>query len=104
VLAQDGVHSLLLIHPETGRTHQIRVHLAAINTPVTFDKVYGRAGEGRQLLHAWQIRVPHPQGGWLTVTAPLPEEFGELVRSMHAEKIALPYMGAVAPERTEADS
>lgn len=102
VLAQDGVHALLLVQPETGRTHQIRVHLAAINTPVTNDRVYGRSGDGRQLLHAWQIEVPHLAGGTLKVTAPLPADFEPLVRSMHAEKLALAYTTPVPPERTEA--
>ena len=101
VLAQDGEHALLLVHPETGRTHQIRVHLAAINTPVTYDRVYGHAGVGRQLLHAWQIEVPHPAGGTLKVTAALPEEFDPLIQSMRAREAALPYTSPLAAQRTD---
>ena len=105
ILAHDDARSLLLVHPETGRTHQIRVHLAAINTPVTFDRTYGRGNsEGRQLLHAWRIEVPHPEGGTLTVTAELPDDFAEPIREMRASVAAEPYFKAVAAERTEGDS
>jgi 23S rRNA pseudouridine1911/1915/1917 synthase len=57
----DG-HALLDIRLETGRTHQIRVHLAAIGLPVVGDRVYGvRDRElGRQFLHAWRLAFPHP--------------------------------------------
>lgn len=105
ILAHDNDHSLLLVHPETGRTHQIRVHLAAINTPVTFDRTYGRGNtEGRQLLHAWRIEVPHPEGGMLTVTAELPEDFAEPIRAMRATVAAEPYFKPTPPERTGDDS
>ena len=105
ILAHDDARSLLLVRPETGRTHQIRVHLAAINTPVTFDRTYGRGNvEDRQLLHAWRIEVPHPDGGTLTVTAELPEAFFEPIRAMRASVAAEPYMKPVAAERIEGDS
>ena len=91
VLADDGDHALVIVRPETGRTHQIRVHLAAIGCSVMFDRVYGKAGEGRQLLHAWRLEVPHPSGGTLTVTAPLPHDFAAVVRSLGLERLALEY-------------
>ena len=56
-------HSLLRVRLETGRTHQIRVHLAAIDLPVAGDAVYGRAGElglERQFLHAARLAFSHP--------------------------------------------
>lgn len=56
-------HTLLRVRLETGRTHQIRVHLAAIGLPVAGDPVYGRAGElglERQFLHAARLAFPHP--------------------------------------------
>ncbi|MCK9520650.1 MAG: RluA family pseudouridine synthase, partial [Dehalococcoidia bacterium] len=81
VLASDRDRSFLLVRPETGRTHQIRVHLAAIGAPVTFDRVYGAPGAGRQMLHAWQLSVPHPAGGQLTVTAPMPGDMLAVVRA-----------------------
>ncbi|MCE7928220.1 MAG: RluA family pseudouridine synthase [Chloroflexi bacterium CFX7] len=104
VLASDGERTLLLVTPESGRTHQIRVHLAAVGIPVANDRVYGRGGEGRQLLHAWQLTVPHPGGGKLTITAPLPADFMDAVRSMGAETIALPYSTPTPPLRTEDSS
>ena len=91
VLASDKETSLVPVKPETGRTHQIRVHLDGVGAPVRFDRVYGRPGPGRQLLHAWRITVPHPEGGTLTVTAPLPPDMCEAVRTMGAETVALPY-------------
>lgn len=56
-------HSLLDVKLETGRTHQIRVHLAAIDLPVAGDAVYGRPRElglERQFLHAGRLAFPHP--------------------------------------------
>ncbi len=103
VVASGWGKSLLVVHPVTGRTHQIRVHLAAIGAPVAFDRVYGKGGEGRQLLHAWQIGVPHPDGGTLTVTAPLPGDMQEAARAMGAEKIGLPYTIATPAVRQAAE-
>jgi|SRR5579871_655848 len=66
--------------PVTGRTHQIRVHLASLGTPIVGDFKYGGAdarGRGaiadRLHLHARSIDIAHPDGGRLKVTAPLPE-------------------------------
>ena len=59
-------HALLEVRLETGRTHQIRVHLAAIDLPVAGDPVYGRSGElglERQFLHAARLAFPHPMSG-----------------------------------------
>jgi 23S rRNA pseudouridine1911/1915/1917 synthase len=56
-------HALLEIRLETGRTHQIRVHLAAVTLPVAGDRVYGRPRElglERQFLHAARLAFPHP--------------------------------------------
>jgi 23S rRNA pseudouridine1911/1915/1917 synthase len=70
-------HALLSVKLETGRTHQIRVHLAAIDLPVVGDRVYGVPDSelGRQFLHAYRLSFPHPFGG-ATVEAesPLPNE------------------------------
>ena len=61
---------------ETGRTHQIRVHLAAIGHPVAGDRTYGIASpEGRMFLHAWKISLAHPvTSEHLEFTAPLPTD------------------------------
>lgn len=79
---------------ETGRTHQIRVHLAAIGCPVLGDRVYGprdgRLADGclvppapRLMLHAWTISLDHPRSGErLVVEAPLPACFAEVAATL----------------------
>jgi 23S rRNA pseudouridine1911/1915/1917 synthase len=71
-------HALLDVRLETGRTHQIRVHLAAIDLPVAGDPVYGRAGElglERQFLHAFRLAFEHPFTGEPVVAkSPLPPD------------------------------
>jgi 23S rRNA pseudouridine1911/1915/1917 synthase len=68
--------TLLDVRLETGRTHQIRVHLAAIHHPVVGDAVYGRPQPPRpprQFLHAAHLELAHPRTGeWMTFDAPLP--------------------------------
>jgi 23S rRNA pseudouridine1911/1915/1917 synthase len=78
-LEQYHQHSLLEARLDTGRTHQIRVHLQTVKFPVVGDPVYGRPGatEGldRQFLHAAQLRFPHPESGdEIHVSSPLPED------------------------------
>jgi 23S rRNA pseudouridine1911/1915/1917 synthase len=71
-------HALLDVRLETGRTHQIRVHLAAIGLPVSGDVQYGVAGDlglGRQFLHAYRLRFRHPvTDEELDTRSPLPPE------------------------------
>ena len=71
-------HALLRVRLETGRTHQIRVHLAAIELPVSGDPQYGVAGDlglERQFLHAARLAFEHPIGGErIDVAAPLPPD------------------------------
>ena len=71
-------HTLLDVKLETGRTHQIRVHLAAVDLPVAGDSVYGRPHElglGRQFLHAARLAFTHPfTGERVDVESPLPED------------------------------
>jgi 23S rRNA pseudouridine1911/1915/1917 synthase len=71
-------HTLLDVKLETGRTHQIRVHLAAIDLPVAGDPVYGRPHElglERQFLHAARLAFQHPfSGEHVDVESPLPED------------------------------
>lgn len=63
-LREAGGHSMLRVRLETGRTHQIRVHMSAIGHPVYADPLYGRAVEGRRLwLHAEKLAFTHPVTG-----------------------------------------
>ena len=71
-------HALLRVTLETGRTHQIRVHLAAIDLPVSGDPLYGVKGDlglERQFLHAARLAFEHPlTGERVDVSSPLPED------------------------------
>ena len=72
-------------YPKTGRTHQIRVHLAHIGHPIVGDETYGRKARrmaGRPLLHAYTINFSHPaKGGAVSITAPVPEDMEDFVAS-----------------------
>jgi 23S rRNA pseudouridine1911/1915/1917 synthase len=84
--------TLLELKPETGRTHQLRVHLAALGHPILGDRVYGgraaRGGSvgptpGRQALHAAEIRFAHPvTGERLVVRSPLPKDLATLLAEL----------------------
>jgi 23S rRNA pseudouridine1911/1915/1917 synthase len=71
-------HALLEVRLESGRTHQIRVHLAAIGLPISGDPVYGVAGDvglERQFLHAYRLGLTHPfTAEELELVSPLPLE------------------------------
>jgi len=80
----------LALSPQTGRTHQLRVHMAALGTPILGDGKYGGTGafpkmEGlanRLHLHARRIRLPHPERGMIDVKAPLPPHFEASMKSL----------------------
>lgn len=74
VVAQDETRSLLYLTPETGRTHQLRVHLAYIQTPIVGDRVYGKEAD-RMYLHAYKLEVTVPGSQRHIFEAPIPEEF-----------------------------
>lgn len=68
--------SLVGVHLETGRTHQIRVHLAAIGHPLAGDWLYGSRNAVRPMLHSAELTMTHPLTNQpLRVAAPLPEDF-----------------------------
>lgn len=77
VLARNGPFALMQLEPETGRMHQIRVHLMTLGCPIVGDALYGEgAGTAvRVMLHAASLDVPHPDGGRIRIEAPLPEDF-----------------------------
>jgi len=77
VLGETGERALVEARPHTGRTHQIRVHLKHLHTPIWADPLYGKPSPfiGRLALHAYELRVPHPRTGKiLSFTAPVPPD------------------------------
>lgn len=84
VLAAFQGRALLRLTPTTGRTHQLRVHMAAIGHPLTGDWLYGtedRALIARPALHSYHLRMTHPlTGTTIDVTAPLPEDIQRLLK------------------------
>ena len=90
VIDQAGNRAALVeLQPHTGRTHQLRVHMAAIGHPILGDGKYGgqeaflTGAISRKLhLHARRLRIDHPDGGRIDVTAELPEHFAQTVASL----------------------
>ena len=75
-VSTDGKTSLIECRPETGRMHQIRVHLAHAGHPILGDTIYGDGGDApRLMLHALRLQGPHPLGGQFDYSAPVPEDF-----------------------------
>jgi len=102
VLEQFKEVTLLELFPKTGRTHQIRVHLASIGHPVLGDPLYGRKGKsraiekpllrecvetlGRQALHAHRLGFIHPQTGErVEFLSPLPQDMQRVLESLRLE-------------------
>lgn len=83
-------HTLVRCELETGRTHQIRVHMASINHPLVGDPVYGfkkqRFQTPGQCLHAKEIEFEHPRtGAWMHFETELPESFQRIIRILEQE-------------------
>lgn len=70
----DRAARLIEFRPETGRTHQLRVHAASLGHPIIGDPVYGE-GKGPMRLHARSLTLPYDEANPLTVTAPLPQDW-----------------------------
>ena len=89
------------LKPRTGRTHQIRVHLADLKYPLVGDKIYGRSRKNtkyqssadvfpRQALHAERLAIDHPRTGQrMNFFAPLPDDLQELLADLHGQCIAV---------------
>ncbi len=77
VLADDGNHALVRLEPRTGRTHQLRVHMKYIATPIMGDKVYGKPSD-RLYLHARSLEITIPISNRQTFEAPVPIEFTKM--------------------------
>ena len=83
VLRRFEKFTYLEVRIGTGRTHQIRAHLASLRHPVAGDKLYGAQPAGRIFLHAWRIRFDSPATGErVTVEAPLPQELESWLRAI----------------------
>lgn len=66
--------SLVALYPQTGRTHQLRVHLQYLSTPVTGDRLYGKTAD-RLYLHAYKLELTVAHGKRMTFVAPMPNSF-----------------------------
>ena len=87
VLKRYSKYTLLEIKIETGRTHQIRVHMAEIGYPVVGDAVYSNGknefGIEGQMLHAYKLKFMHPiTNKHMELTAPLPQYFEEILKKL----------------------
>lgn len=71
----SGGRALIEVRLDTGRTHQIRAHLASIGSPILGDSKYGTHSSGRLRLHAWKLHLPHPGGGAIDAVADPPIGF-----------------------------
>ncbi|MDR3600612.1 MAG: RluA family pseudouridine synthase [Desulfosporosinus sp.] len=90
VLERFSDTSYLEVRLETGRTHQIRVHMVYVKHPVLGDPVYGpkrnKYGLNRQMLHAAHLGFEHPRSGiWLEFDAPVPKTFATLIEKLRNE-------------------
>ena len=91
VIERFKENTLLEINLETGRTHQIRVHLSQIGYPIVGDMVYSNGknkfGVQGQMLHAWKIKFMHPiTGKEMEIEAPLPPYFKDVLEKLKEEK------------------
>ena len=75
VLAENDAQSLVELKPNTGRTHQLRVHLAHLNAPILGDRVYGKSSDCRMMLHAQKLEITLPSGERKVFEAAVPDEF-----------------------------
>lgn len=82
VIGQNDRFSLIELKPRTGRTHQLRIHMAHIGTPILGDTVYNPKSPkaDRMYLHAAALEITIPEGKRMTFTAPVPESFRDAVK------------------------
>ena len=84
VMEDTNINTLVKVGIETGRTHQIRVHMKYLGYPIDGDEVYGRGGIAkRQMLHAYQLEFRHPvTGKEMEIIGKVPEDFVETMKKM----------------------
>ena len=82
VISQNNLFTLVKVNIETGRTHQIRVHMRYLGYPILGDSVYGRKdNEKRQMLHAYKLEFLHPvTGRQMEFTGEIPEDFQKALK------------------------
>ena len=87
-LTSNGVAALVELSPDTGRMHQLRVHMGSIGRPLAGDSRYGGAlmlggvAVPRLMLHAARLTFPHPLGGERKIAAPLPSDFKAMLAAL----------------------
>lgn len=88
-LARHGDVALIEAAPQTGRMHQIRVHLASAGMPILGDRLYGTGADGasRLMLHASRLEITHPSGKPMVFEAPLPEDFAALAAQLGLQPV-----------------
>ncbi|HXF90307.1 MAG TPA: RNA pseudouridine synthase, partial [Candidatus Nitrosotenuis sp.] len=81
ILQSNGTHTWLELKPKTGRTHQLRVHCAAMGWPIIGDKIYGQNEDKSSLcLHAASIEIPlYPKRPPIIISAPAPGHMTSLI-------------------------
>ncbi|HRJ06387.1 MAG TPA: RluA family pseudouridine synthase [Candidatus Saccharibacteria bacterium] len=80
IIKSNGTRTLVKLMPRTGRTHQLRVHMAYLGTPIVGDIVYGSEKASRMFLHAASLEITLPSRERRTFESPVPEEFQEAVK------------------------
>lgn len=89
VVSSSDKYSLIELKPLTGRTHQLRVHLAYINCPIIGDMLYGREkAKVRLMLHAASLEITLPSRERVTFTAPIPDDFNRTLQESDLEASA----------------
>ena len=80
-------YGMLRLHPETGRMHQIRIHLANAGCPIIGDPIYGNGKEdgSRLMLHALSLKIRKPSGDVLELIADIPTDFAEIANGLGFE-------------------
>lgn len=86
VLASNKRYSVVEMQPETGRTHQLRVHMAYIGTPIVGDRLYGseKSPIGRLCLHAKALEITIPSSDRRTFEADVPDDFQQFIDTIDA--------------------
>ena len=90
-LERFAEHTLLAFYPQTGRTHQIRLHCAFLGCPIVADRVYGRRKPSlplkRHFLHAWKLRLLLPgEDEPREFTADLPADLQRILETLRADE------------------